>query len=364
MGPLRIGVVGCGNICGTYFRNLARFRSTQVVACADLDAERARAAAAEHGFDAFAPDDLLRHPDVDLVLNLTIPNAHAAIAKAAIEAGKHVYNEKPLAIEREDAWRLLELARERGVLIGCAPDTFMGAGLQTCRRLIDGGAIGEPVAAHAFMLCHGHENWHPDPEFYYRRGGGPMFDMGVYYLTALVHLLGGIRRVAGSTRISFPERVITSEPKRGERIRPDVPTHVAAILDFESGPIAELTTSFDVWHSHVPSITVYGSEGSMMVPDPNGFGGEVYLRRRDEDDWRLVPHTHAWAENSRGLGVLDLAHALRTGRHPRASGDLAYHVLDVMHAVHESSEQGRHIQIDSHVPRPEAMMEEEFVEEL
>src|SRR5262249_34321774 len=248
---------------------------------------------------ACSVDDLLVDPEIELVLNLTIPVAHAEIALAAVEAGKSVYNEKPLTIELEDGRRLLERARAKGVRVGCAPDTFLGAGLHPCRKLIDDGAIGEPVAATAAMLCHGHEHWHPDPAFYYQPGGGPLFDMGPYYLTALVSLLGSVRRVTGSARASFAQRTITSKPRAGETIEVRVPTHTAAVLDFAAGPIATFVTSFDVW-ARENRIEIYGSEGTLAVPDPNNFGGPVHLRRAAAADWEEVLLTHCYADNSRG----------------------------------------------------------------
>lgn len=364
MAPLRIGVVGCGNISGIYFKNLASYRSTEVVACADLDVDRAQAVGAEQGVFGMSTEDLIARDDVDLVLNLTVPKAHASVALAALEAGKHVYNEKPLAISREDGRRINELAGQKGLRAGCAPDTFLGAGLQTCRALIDRGDIGQPVAAQAFMLCHGHESWHPSPEFYYEEGGGPMFDMGPYYLTALIHLIGPIRRVTGSTRITFPQRTITSEPKRGKVIDVETPTHIAGIMDFANGAIGEITTSFDVWHSKLPCIVVHGSEGSMIVPDPNGFGGEIYLRSKTDPDWELKSLTHGFAENSRGLGVLDIAYAIAEDRPHRASGELAFHVLDTMHAFEEASRAGRHVLLESEVAQPKAMASDEFGGEI
>lgn len=364
MNPLRIGIVGCGNISGIYFKNLGSYRSTEVVACADLDVERAKSIGAENGVFGMSTDDLVAREDVDLVLNLTVPKAHSEVALKAIESGKHVYNEKPLTISREDGRRLLELAAGKGLRVGCAPDTFLGGGLQTCRALIDSGAIGDPVAAHAFMLCHGHESWHPSPEFYYEEGGGPMFDMGPYYLTALVSLMGPIRRISGSTRITFPERTITSEPKKGKVIEVETATHIAGIMDFASGAIGEITTSFDVWHAKLPCISIYGTEGSMIVPDPNGFGGEIFVRGKSGKDWDLMPLTHGFAENARGLGVLDIAHAIAENRPHIASGELAYHVLDAMHAFDESSKAGRHIELESTAKQPRALAPDAYADEL
>jgi predicted dehydrogenase len=350
----KIGIVGCGNISAVYFKAGQWLDILDVVACADIVPERAKARATEFNVPrACTVQELLADPEIEIVVNLTIPIAHAEVGMAALEAGKSVYNEKPLAITREDGRKMLDLARAKGVLVGCAPDTFMGAGLQTCRKLIEDGAIGVPVAATAFMMGHGHESWHPDPEFYYKAGGGPMFDMGPYYVTALVSLMGPVRRVTGSARITFPERTITSKPKSGTKITVDVPTHVAGVMDFDNGAIGTLVTSFDVWSHHMPNIEIYGTEGSLGVPDPNGFGGPVLLRRAGEKEWTEVPYTHIYAEQSRGLGVADMAYALRSGRPHRASGQLAYHVLDIMHAFHDASREGRHIELTSgHRPAP------------
>lgn len=353
---VKIGVVGCGNISNIYLTNLQKFRNTEVVACADLLLERAQAKAAEHGVPkALSVERLLNDPDVEIVVNLTIPAAHAGVALAAIESGKHVYNEKPLVGNRSDGQRLLALAETRRLRVGCAPDTFLGGAHQTCRSRIDAGAIGEPIGATAFMLCHGHESWHPSPEFYYAGadgGGGPLMDMGPYYLHALINMISGVRRVTGSARITFPERTITSEPKRGTKITVETPTHIAGVLDFVSGAIGTLVTSFDVWAHQLPNIEVYGTEGSLRVPDPNGFGGVIQIRRMGEKEWQDVPLTHGFAANSRGVGVADMAAAIRSGRPHRASGALAYHALDVMQGILEASDRGQHLLLESAVTRP------------
>ena len=348
-----VGVVGCGHISRVYLANLRGFDGLDVVACADLDLRRARARAKRFGVPKAVPvAELLADPAIELVVNLTTPDAHAAVGLAALAADKSVYNEKPLAVAREDGRRLLAEARARGLRVGGAPDTFLGGGLQTCRQLLDEGAIGEPVAATAFMLNHGHEHWHPDPGFYYRAGGGPLFDMGPYYLTALVTLLGPVRRVTGSARASFPERTVTSKPRAGETVRVAVMTHVAAVLDFAGGAIATLVTSFDVWAARVPRLEVYGAVGSLSLPDPNTFGGPVRLRRADRRAWQNVPVTRPYTANSRGVGVADMAAALRSGRPHRATGDLAYHVLVIMHAIEEASREGKHVEVGSTCARP------------
>ncbi len=352
--PVKVGIIGCGNISGIYFQAGKKFSILDIAACADLDLSRAQAKAEEHGVPkACTPDELLADPEIEIVLNLTIPNAHYSVCKAALEAGKHVHVEKPLAITREQGAELLEIAGAKGLRVGGAPDTFLGGGIQTCRKLIDDGWIGEPIGVSAFMLCHGHESWHPDPAFYYKAGGGPMFDMGPYYLTALVALIGPIKSILGSARATFPERTITSAPKYGEVVTVDVPTHVAGIMNFANGAIGTLTTSFDVWAAgDHPDIEIYGTEGSMIVPDPNGFGGPVRVRRAGAKAWTEMPLTHGFAENSRGIGVADIAYAIQSGRPHRSSGALAYHVLEAMHAFHDSSNSGSLYKMQSSVERP------------
>jgi predicted dehydrogenase len=313
---------------------------------------RARARAQEFDIPrALTVDELLSDPSIQIVINLTTPDAHGSVGLAAVKAGKSVYNEKPLAITREDAQSLLSTAKDKHVLVGSAPDTFLGAGLQTCRALIDQGVIGQPVAATAFFMNHGPEHWHPNPGFYYQPGAGPMFDMGPYYLTAIISMLGPVRRVTGAARISQPQRVIGSEPLKGSMIQVDTPTHVTGVLDFASGAIGTVITSFDVWGHRLSFIEIHGTEGSLSAPDPNIFGGSIAVRH-GRGEWEVVPITRAYNENSRGLGVSDMAAALISGRAHRANGDLAYHVLDIMHAVHDSSRTGKHIELDSTCQRP------------
>jgi predicted dehydrogenase len=354
--PVRVGLIGCGFISDRYLQNTPGFPAFSVVACADLDPARARARAAEHGVPrVLGVDELLADPDVEVVLNLTTPDAHFAIGAAALAAGKGVYSEKPLAIALDDGARLVGEAESRGLRLGAAPDTFLGGGWQTARELLDAGAIGEPVAATGFFLGHGPEGWHPHPDFYYQRGGGPLFDMGPYYLTALISLLGPVRRVTGSARKSFAERTIGSQPRAGERIAVEVATHLAAVLDFAAGPIATLVTSFDVWAHDTPLLEIYGSEGTLGLPDPNKFGGPVRLRRAGDEEWREIPIARPWTENSRGIGLADLAAGMRSGAPHRASGELAYHVLEIMHAVETASRTGSHVSIASAPSRPEPL---------
>jgi predicted dehydrogenase len=347
-----IGIIGCGTISGIYLKAPETFPIMNIIACADLDMDRAQAKANEFGIQALSVEELLRHPDIQIVINLTIPAAHAQVAQAALDAGKSVYSEKPLALDTTDGAALLATATAKQLRLGCAPDTFLGGGIQTCRKLIDDGWIGQPVAATAFMMSHGHEHWHPNPDFYYQHGGGPMFDMGPYYLTALVSLLGPVRRVTGSTRATFPERTISSEPKSGQKIAVEVPTHVVGVFDFESGAIANIITTFDVWSADLPRIEIYGTEGTLSVPDPNTFGGPVRVRRQREPEWKEIPIPFHYTSNSRGLGVADMAHALQSGRPHRASGELAFHILEIMEAIHVASDQGRHVELISQCDRP------------
>ena len=354
---IKVGIVGCGNISAAYLKRLPMFENLEVAACADLDAARAKARAAEFKVPrACSVRQLLADPEIGIVLNLTVPKAHAEVSLAALKAGKSVYSEKPLATRRSDGKRLLALAAEKGLRVGCAPDTFMGAGLQTCRKVIDDGLIGEPVAATAFMLCHGHETWHPNPEFFYQPGGGPMFDMGPYYLTALISLIGPIRRVTACTRVTFPERTITSEPKKGTVIHVETPTHIAGVMEFSAGAIGTLVTSFDVWGGkNIPRIEVYGTQGSLSCPDPNNFGGEVLLLRAGEKKWAPVPHSHVYSDSWRSIGVADMACGIQSGRRHRANGEMAYHVLDVMQSFLDSGAKGRHMTLASTCERPAAL---------
>lgn len=357
MEKVKVGIIGCGNISAIYFKNCKLYRGLEVVACADLDLERAEARAAEFGVPkSCSVDELLADPDIEMVINLTIPAAHAEVCRKALLAGKHVYVEKPLSVTREDGLGLLELAQEKGLRVGCAPDTFLGGGIQTCVKLIRDGWIGEPLAATAFMMGRGPEGWHPDPVFFYKTGGGPMFDMGPYYLTALVATLGPIRNVAGMTKTSFPERRITSQAKYGEMIRVDIPTHIAGLLEFESGAVGTIVTSFDIMGgANLPRIEIYGSEGTLCVPDPNTFGGPVQFRRKGAKEFGEIPLTHGFAENSRSVGALDMALAIAENRPHRASGELAYHVLEAMHGFHDAANEGSHYAMKSRCAAPEPM---------
>ncbi len=328
---MNIGIIGCGNISGIYVKNFTSGLWPQVTlrACADLDPSKAEAVAAAHpGVSAMSVEALLADPEIGLVLNLTLPQAHHPVGLACVRAGKHHYSEKPMALNAGQAAELQQEAEARGVRLGCAPDTFLGAGIQTAARAVQDGLIGRPVSVMGHMICRGHETWHPAPAFYYQQGGGPLMDMGPYYLTAMVAMLGKVRSVQAMNRKTFPTRTITSKALNGTVIPVEVDTHITALLEFECGAVGTLITSFDGINPGLPPITVSGTEGALRVPDPNTFGGDV-VRVLQKEETVLDP-VNPYTENSRGLGVADMVTAIETGIPHQANGELAAHVLDIM----------------------------------
>jgi predicted dehydrogenase len=307
------------------------------------------------GARALPLEALLAADDVDLVLNLTIPAAHAEVAHSAIAAGKHVYGEKPLAADTGSARSVLDSAQRAGVRVGCAPDTVLGTGVQTARAVLDAGEIGAPVAATAFMVTPGHERWHPDPDFYYQPGGGPLLDMGPYYLSALITLLGPVRRVVGMSSAPRSTRVIGSGPRAGTEIEVNVATHVTGVLEHANGALSTLVMSFEVWAGRLPRVEVYGTSGSLSVPDPNGFDGAVSVFRADNPEWTPVDEAGGYRGAARGFGVSDLASALVTGTPHRADGQVAYHVLDVMESLLAAASSGQAVDVASTCERPAAV---------
>jgi len=352
--PVKIGIIGCGNISDRYLKNATSMSILDTVAVADLDAKRAEARSKEFDVPACAPDELLARDDIEIVVDLTPPAAHEEVNLAVLAAGKHVYTEKPLAVTREGARKTLDAAAAAGLRVACAPDTMLGGGLQTCRKLIDEGAIGRPVAALAQMLSRGPDSWHPDPEFFYQPGAGPMFDMGPYYLTALTLLIGPVKRLSGSAEVLIADRTVGSGPKEGSKIPVATPDHVTGTMDFETGAVGTIVTSFAADVGYVPSIRIFGDAGAMVVSDPNTFGGPVKLFDHEANGWKEAPLTHTtYTEgNLRSLGVADLAYALRTGRPHRCSAEQAYHVLDLMHGFLEAAQAGEYYSVPSTFERP------------
>jgi len=359
MKTVKIGIVGIGAISGIYLENITKvFKEMEIVGVCDLIRERAEKAVADFGIPKLYEDmhRLFADPEVDIVLNLTRPYEHFEVSKAALLAGKHVYSEKPLGASLEEGEQLVALAKEKNLRLGGAPDTFMGAGIQTCRKLVEDGFIGQPIGAAAYMVGRGHETWHPDPAFYYKYGGGPMLDMGPYYVTALINLLGGVSTVSGMTKASFPTRTITSQPHYGEVVTVDVPTHITGLMRFENGAVGTIFTTFDVYTAQVPWIETYGSEGTLAVPDPNGFGGPVKLFRAGNKEWREMPLLFGYPENNRAMGLADMAKSLSSGRDFRADCNQTLHVLEIMTAFQRSSETGQHIAIKSKYQRKPPMV--------
>lgn len=350
MQKAKVGIIGCGRISPQYLDNLVqRFQfCLEVAACADAIREVAESRAREYGIPRVCSvEELLADPDIEIIVNLTVPVAHYEVSMAALAAGKHVYTEKPLAVTREEGKTLVETAKAKGLLLGGAPDTFLGAGLQTCRKLIDDGWIGKPISAQGISGMGVHV------ERYHKLGVGPMFDMGPYYVTALVTLLGSVKRVTGSAQTPFETKFNpdTSQPDFGQPFSVDIPTNISGVLDFESGAIGVVTTTCEIIRYH-PRLEIYGSEGILTCNDPNMFGGPVLVERRDGEK-REVPLTHYYDNRNRGLGVADMVYAIRNGRPVRASGELMFHVHEVMHAIHEASQQGNHVMVESRVDRPE-----------
>ena len=387
--PVKAAMIGVGAISGIYLQNITHtFREVELVGVCDLIPERAEKGAAyvkeaiEKGANVPEPKiykdmyEAFNDPEVEVILNLTRPYEHFEVTKQALLHGKHVYSEKPLGVDMEEAGELIALAEEKNLRLGGAPDTFMGAGIQTARRLIDDGYIGDIVGASCAMVCHGHETWHPDPEFYYKRGAGPMLDMGPYYITALVQLLGEAKGLMGMAKRSFTQRLITSEPHRGEIVDVDVDTWLSGNIEFTSGAIAQVFTTFDVHYTAQSRFEVYGTRGSMMVPDPNTFGGPVLLLRPEDfaaapktdpglsrhgvpdfyADWREMPLMYDYPVNSRALGLADMCKALRTGRDHRANHQQQRHVLEIMTAFSKSGKQKAYVPITTGYERTAPMV--------
>lgn len=353
--PLRIGIIGLGTISAQYLRTLDGLGSVALVAVADLHHELGVGVAEERvGVRACSVGELLAADDVDLVLNLTVPAAHADIALEAINAGKSVYGEKPLALSTEQGKEMLSAASAAGVLLGCAPDTVLGTGIQTARQVIDDDVIGRPIAATATMVTPGHERWHPNPDFYYRRGGGPLLDMGPYYLSALVNLLGPVTRVVGASSRTRATRTIVSGPRAGDLVPVDIDTHITGVLTHASGVLSTVVMSFDAVATRSANIEIHGESGSLVVPDPNYFDGDVQIRTLGSTAWTTVPVSAGYLNAGRGVGIADLA-STPDGAAPRAGGPLAYHVLDIMENLLQSAETGKAHQVPSTVERPTAV---------
>lgn len=352
---IKVGLIGCGNISDAYLKAAPKFPVLEIAACADIFMEAAESKANAYGVKAMSVEALLADPEIDIVLNLTTPQHHVPVGLQAIAVGKHVYSEKPLAISIDEAAQLVAAAADKGLRAGCAPDTFLGGAHQTARKAIDDGAIGEVVAGTAFMMVPGHESWHPNPDFYYKSGGGPLMDMGPYYLTALINMIGPVASVVGHANAAYEIRKIGSGPREGEQFDVEVPTHISGLLQFENGASVSITTSFDV-HKHGHSaIEVYGRDGSMLVSDPNNFEGVIQVSE-GKGEWTDVAQSHLYGDgNYRILGLADMAQAIVSNRPHRASLEMSLHVLEIMEAILLSAEQGKVIALNHQCQRPAAL---------
>ena len=372
LAPMRVGLVGCGNISDIYLQNARRFRDIVFTACADINAEAAKRQAERYAIHGRSVNDLLKSDDVDIVLNLTIPEAHAQVSLQAIDAGKHVYSEKPLATAVAEGVALVAAAQARELRLGAAPDTVLGAGVQEARALIDAGSIGKPLTGLAAVMSHGMEHWHPNPGFFFRAGAGPVFDMGPYYLSALVTLLGPVASVQAMGQIGFDERIVTTPGSQlhGQSIKVETFTNVHALLDFASGAHVTFMASWDVWKHGVPPIELHGEKASLRLPDPNWFGGDLLIAWQNEE-WRTLhtdektfgvknwPKAEPKFANDRGLGLADMARAIVDSRPHRASGAIALHVLAVMAGILEAANGGRRVAIAPACERPSPLGETE-----
>ena len=362
-----IGIIGCGNISEAYLRLAPTFDNVAIVAVADIMPEAAKARAAQFKVRALKVDELLKDGEIEAIVNLTVPAVHYNVTKSILSAGKHCYTEKPLALNAKDAQKLVVEADKRNLKLGSAPDTFLGAGLQTVRKMLDGGAIGKVVGGTAYVMSHGMEHWHPNPGFFFQPGAGPIFDVGVYYITALVSLLGGVKSVTAMASMGAKDRLVTAEgPMKGKKIKVTTPTNINAVMEFANGAQITLGASWDVWkHGHANPIELYGLDGAMLVPDPNFFSGKISTSTRGADyvevDTADAPFGKAnWPWNGgaftranyRMLGVSDLIDAARSKREPRCSGRLAAHVVEVMEAILQSSVKRSFVKIKSEVSRP------------
>jgi len=351
--PAQVGIVGCGVISRTYAGNESAFDAFDIVACSDLEPSRSEVVAADFGLEHVPVDELLRSDAIDVVLNLPPPAAHASVTRAALEAGKHVYSEKPLGTTVAEARELGILAEEHGLRLGCAPDIFLSGVYQRARSLLDEGAIGEPLAVSAAMLSGGQETWHPDPDIFFRDGAGPLLDMGPYYVTAIVSLLGPVRRVAGFASTFVLERTIEIGPRRGERFVAETPTHISSMLELSSGATAMLVATFESPGHYASTMLVHGSEGELALPDPNTFDGPMQIRRR-RGEWETVSYATRGKADARGLGLQDMVEAIAEERPHRTSAALATHVVDVARSILDSCDTGSAVVIGTTTARPEA----------
>jgi len=356
---LGIGVIGCGNISAAYMRLAPSFKSIEMRACADLNRQASAERAEEFGIRDSSIEELLAADDIDIVVNLTIPDAHFSVTMQILEAGKHAYSEKPLVLSLEEGKALRDKALEKGVKVGCAPDTFLGGSHQQARALIDDGSIGNVIAGSCHVMSHGMEDWHPNPDFFFQPGAGPVLDLAPYYVTNLVNMIGPVTRVAALTTKGSPTRTIANGPRNGEQIPVDTPTNIHALLQFENGATITMSNSWDVWAHRHANMEIYGIEGSLFVPDPNYFGGKLEMAGQDGEIKEVTQWDHPFSiandgddANYRTAGLADMADSIQKGEEFRCSLDVALHVVDVMTSVLKSGETGQFVEMTTSCERP------------
>ena len=358
MKKYRVGIIGCGEICGNYLSHAQQVYSDyyEVVAISDLDVERAKKRAEKYNVEKFGtPDIVYNAPDIDIIINLTVPKVHEQVTLKALECGKHVYSEKPLALTREGILKIKETAKKLGLRVGCAPDSFMSSPAQSAKKALEDDWIGKPVGFNAICPLRGNEFHRPDADFFYKKGAGPMFDMAPYYLNIFISLFGAVDSVMAMGKISFDERTIKAAPRRGEKIEVEVPTFVCSTLRFENGVMGTFTNSFDIWSSKTPYIEIYGEKGTMVMPDPNRYQGEVLIKRFKDTEWRAVPQFVEYEKYGRGIGIVDMIRAIESGTSHKTSIDMAYHTTDVILSMEEAIEKRCEIKISSTSPKPDGL---------
>ena len=370
---MRVGIIGCGNISETYFECQNLFNNFNVVACADINIEAAKKSAEKYNVNAFSVDDILANEDVDLIINLTIPAAHKEIIMKSLKAGKHCFSEKPLAMSFSEGLEISDLANSKNLYVGCAPDTFLGAAGQKARSLIEDNKIGNVVLGTFNLMSHGMEHWHPNPDFFFKPGAGPVFDVGVYYITQLVNLIGPIKSISSLSGTATPERIITSEPRNGEKIKVETPTTLMGTLEFHNNAKIQFFCSWDVWKHKHSTIELYGLEGSMIVPDPNFFSGDILISHKEED-WQIInndkmllgipnktDNNGTKIANYRGIGLSDMIDAIHNQRQSRCSLDLAVHVLEAMEGIIKSSDDRVNYHMQTKPNQPDFLDDSEVV---
>ena len=368
---MNVGIIGCGNISPTYFNSHKLFKNFKVIACSDINKEIAKKSASEFNVTFQSVNDLLANSDIDIILNLTIPSAHKEVIIKTLESGKHSFSEKPLAMNFEEGKEIYNLAKEKKLYVGCAPDTFLGAAGQKAREIIDNKKIGNIVLGTFNLMSHGMEHWHPNPDFFFKPGAGPIFDVGVYYITQLVNLLGPVESILSVNSTASEERTITSEPRNGEKIKVETPTTLLGVLTFVNKAKVQLFASWDVWKHQHTTIELYGLDGSMIIPDPNNFGGQLKISNKDSD-WKIIDTKNmllgipnkedgdSIVANYRGIGLADMVNSIRRRKKARCSIDLTLHVLEIMEGILVSSEKSLIYKTTTSCEKPRHLGEEEI----